>query len=172
VRVPGRPYYLLPGLRRPQHWTAIRPLSFDAALAGLQSAFSLLVADVAADVEGEAECGSLDIEERNHMARRVTATADIVVVVGLDGPTGRGALQGCVEALGQHGVSPERLVTVLNRVDHPLALPSFGPDVDLVAWSAPLVDRVAQLLDELPPHDGPASLVAIAPGSIGHWDTP
>ncbi len=60
---------LLPGLRRPEHWTAVSPPAFDAMLTGLLRFFGLVVADITGEFEGEVETGSLDVEERNHMAR-------------------------------------------------------------------------------------------------------
>jgi hypothetical protein len=36
----------------------------------MRSAFSVVVADVCGDTEGEADSGSIEVEERNHMAER------------------------------------------------------------------------------------------------------
>ena len=47
-----------------------------AALAGLRATFEVVVADIDADLEGEAECGSIEVEERNTMARTVANRAD------------------------------------------------------------------------------------------------
>ena len=67
--VPRRGYRLLLGLRRPEAWSALRPRAIDASIVGLRRSFQVVVADVTGDVEGEAEGGSVDVEERNHLAR-------------------------------------------------------------------------------------------------------
>ena len=66
---PTRGYHLLLGLRRHRDWTAVRPRAFAAALDGLRRGFRIVVADVDADVEGEQATGSVDVEERNAIAR-------------------------------------------------------------------------------------------------------
>jgi hypothetical protein len=113
--VPSRRYHLLLGLRRHRDWTAIRPRAFDAALESLRRSFSIVVADVDRDVEGEAQCGSVDVEERNLMARTVTAGADVVVVVGRPGVVGLMGLVRTVVDLIDHGVAVPRLVPVVNQ---------------------------------------------------------
>ncbi len=80
--VEGRGYQLLLGLRRHRDWTALRPRAVEASLDGLRRCFRVTVADVDPDVEGEDECGSLDVEERNLLARAATRHADLVVIVG------------------------------------------------------------------------------------------
>ena len=113
--VPGRGYRLLLGLRRPSGWTALRPHSFDAALEGLRGAFQLVVADLTGDLEGEAECGSVDVEERNHMARQTVQTADAVVAVGAPGVKGIHSLTYLLRSALAGGVSSSRLIPVINR---------------------------------------------------------
>jgi hypothetical protein len=106
---------LLPGLRRPGHWTAVSPAAFDAVLAALLESFDLVIADVTGDVEGERESGSLDVEERNHMARSTTVAADAVIVVGAPGANGTRRLTLLVDDLLDHGIDPARIVPVVNR---------------------------------------------------------
>lgn len=113
--VPERGYGLLLGLRRHRDWTALRPPAVGAALEGLRRAFRLVVADVDGDVEGEADTGSLDVEERNLLARSALATADLVLVVGRPGLTGLHAHLGVVGDLLDLGVEASRLVPVVNR---------------------------------------------------------
>ena len=87
---PAQPHVLVPrprlplllGLRQPRDWSALPPRAFDAAIEGLTRTFQLTVADVDADLEGEDEGGSVDVEERNMMARTSLLGADAVVVVG------------------------------------------------------------------------------------------
>lgn len=77
-----RHYHLLLGLRRHRDWTALRPRAVDATIDSLRRCFRLVVADIDPDLEGEAETGSPDIEDRNLLARRTVAAASAVVVVG------------------------------------------------------------------------------------------
>jgi hypothetical protein len=114
-RVEARGYHLLLGLRRHRDWTAIRPRAFEAAIDSLRRGFRVVVADVDDDVEGERSTGSLDVEERNGMARVVTAAADLVVVVGAPGLHGLHGLLRVTRDLLDHGVSGHRLLPVLNR---------------------------------------------------------
>lgn len=113
--VAERGYRLLLGLRRPRQWTAIRPRAFDAALDGIQRTFALTVCDVDPDLEGEAETGSVDVEERHLMARTALARSQVVFAVG--GPDTKG-LFALVRLLGEllaFGVPHDRLVPVINR---------------------------------------------------------
>lgn len=113
--VPRRGYRLLLGLRRPEAWAVLRPRTVDAAIEGLRRSFQITVADVTGDVEGEAECGSADVEERNHLARHAVRNASVVVTVGSAGLKGIHSLAGLVRALVAIGVAPERIVPVVNR---------------------------------------------------------
>jgi cellulose biosynthesis protein BcsQ len=110
-----RGYRLLLGLRRRRFWPAIRPRAFEAAFASLRSTFDVVVCDVTADFEGEDATGSIEIEDRNIMARTALAAADVVVVVGEPDMKG---LHGLVRLIGEvleTGVEPARLVPVLNQ---------------------------------------------------------
>lgn len=110
-----RGYDLLLGLRRHRDWTALRPHAVAAALDGLRSAYQMVVADVDCDVEGETASGSLDIEERNQLARTTLSQADLVMVVGLCGLSG---LHSQIRVLGdliEHGVVPDRMLAIVNR---------------------------------------------------------
>ena len=113
--VPDRGYHLLLGLRRHRDWSAVRPRAFAAGLDGLRRSFRMVVADVAADVEGEASTGSVDVEERNVIARSTLLAADLVVVVGRPGLSGLHALLRCVDDLLHHGVVGEAVLPVCNR---------------------------------------------------------
>jgi hypothetical protein len=114
-RVPSRGYHLLLGLRRHRDWIALRPRSFEAAVDGLRRSYSIVVADIDPDLEGEAECGSVDVEERNLMARTVASMADVTVIVGQPGLKGTLGLVRVVNAVLQFGVPSERVVTAVNR---------------------------------------------------------
>jgi len=114
-RVDRRGYHLLLGLRRHRDWTAIRPRAFEAGLEGLRRGFRVVVADIDADLEGEALTGSLDVEERNTMARVVADAADLVVAVGEPGLHGVHSLLRVTRDLLHHGVSGGRILPVVNR---------------------------------------------------------
>ncbi|MFQ5557118.1 MAG: hypothetical protein ACE5GB_06380, partial [Acidimicrobiales bacterium] len=111
----GRGYHLLLGLRRHRDWTAIRPRALEAGLDGLLRCYRLVVADIDPDLEGEAETGSLDIGDRNLMARTVAERADLVVVVGTDGVKGLHALARTIRAMLDGGVPVDRIVPTVTR---------------------------------------------------------
>jgi MinD-like ATPase involved in chromosome partitioning or flagellar assembly len=176
VAIDGAAYRLMVGLHRPSHWTAIRPAVFDAALESLRDTFSVVVADVTGDLEGEAETGSDDVEERNHMARRTVASSDIVVVVGAAGRTSQMALDATFEAVVDHIGDASRVVKVLNRIwpDDPadpdmIAVSSMPASADLVEWGGRLTDAIVGLLSEGRLRHPPPGPTLVAPRSIGHW---
>jgi MinD-like ATPase involved in chromosome partitioning or flagellar assembly len=113
--VPDRGYDLLLGLRRHRDWVALRRWAVAAALDGLRRTYRLVVVDVDADVEGEAESGSPEIEDRNQFARTALADADLVLVVGTPGVGGTHAQLRVVRELVAYGVEPGRLLPVVNR---------------------------------------------------------
>ena len=113
--VEGRGYQLLLGLRRRRDWAALRPRAVEAAIDGLLQAYRQVVADVDADVDGDAECGSVEVEERNVLARTAVGRADAIVVVGSGDLKGLHGLLRVVADLVEHGVTPGRLLPVVNR---------------------------------------------------------
>jgi hypothetical protein len=113
--VPGRGYALLLRLRRHRDWAALRPRAVEAAIDGLRRAHRVVVADIDPDVEGEDQCGSTDVEDRNVLARTVASRAGAVVVVGSPGTKGLHSLVRVVDGLLELGVPGRRLVPVLNR---------------------------------------------------------
>lgn len=114
-RVDERGYQLLLGLRRHRDWTSIRPRALSAALDGLRSAFRVVVADIDSDLEGERATGSVDVEERNVMARSVASAADLVIAVGAPGLRGVHGLLRVTRDLRDHGVSDHRILPIVNR---------------------------------------------------------
>jgi hypothetical protein len=113
--VPGRGYDLLLGLRRHRDWTALRPRALAAGLDGVRRAYRMVVSDVDPDVEGEAECGSVDVEDRNLLARAALRDAEVVLVVGSPGIAGVHAHLRVVRELVEFGVAASRIVPVVNR---------------------------------------------------------
>ncbi len=144
--VEARGYELLLGLRRHRDWVSLRRRATQAAVDGLRHTYGTVVVDVDADVEGHAETGAIELDDRNVLARHAHATADVVVVVGTPGLRGVHALSRCLRALIDLGVDPERLVPVINHAPRGLLArreitqavreqvrPVLGRDSDLMA---------------------------------------
>ncbi|MFP5377036.1 MAG: CpaE family protein [Acidimicrobiia bacterium] len=113
--VPERGYHLLLGLRRARFWASLRPRAFAAAFESLRGAYRVVVCDTDADVEGEDEGGSLEVEERHVMSRTAVLGADVVLAVGLPGLKGAHALARVLTDLRAAGAPPGRVVPVVNR---------------------------------------------------------
>lgn len=130
-----RRYHLLLGLRRARYWATLRPRAFEAAFQSLRRAFSVVVCDVTADLEGEDDAGSADVEERNLMARTAAAAADVVFAVGRPGVKGVHSLARVMVDLAGFGVPAGRIVPVVNVAPrHPRARAELAATLaDLVA---------------------------------------
>lgn len=148
--VADRGYQLLLGLRRHRDWTTLRPRAVAAALASLRSSYRVVVADVDADLEGDDDVGSADVEDRNALARSTLPRASVALVVGQPGVTRLHALVRTVEHLLDGGVDPARTVLVLNRSPR-------SPRA-----RAELTRAVAALLGEVPGGDRLASPLHLA----------
>lgn len=112
--VVDRRYSLLLGLRQARYWATLRPRAFSAAFESLRAAYATVVCDVAADLEGEDDGGSSDVEDRNLMARTVVPAADLVFAVGRPGVKGVHALVRVLSDLGRAGIPAGRIVPVVN----------------------------------------------------------
>jgi MinD-like ATPase involved in chromosome partitioning or flagellar assembly len=113
--VERRGYSLLVGLRQHRDWTVIRPTAFASALSSVRRAFRFVVADIEGDLEGEDETGSIDIEERNLLARHTATSADSVVLVGSSTIKGLRAIARAIRQLVALGVDDDRIIVVVNR---------------------------------------------------------
>ncbi len=113
--VADRGYRLLLGLRRSHHWVALRARALGAALDSLQYCVDVVVADVEADLEGEAETGSIDVEERHLLARAAVARSAAVVVVGEGSTKGTHALVRTICDVVGAGVPASRVLPVFTR---------------------------------------------------------
>lgn len=134
--IEGRGYDLLIGLRRRRFWTALRPNACVASLNAFASSFAAVVFDADADVEGESDSGSIDIEERNVLARTSLAMADSVVVVGQASLKGLHSLTRVIHDLTDFGVAPGVIQPIINYApQNPRARAAYG------AALADLVDR-------------------------------
>jgi hypothetical protein len=109
----ARGYDLLLGLRRHRDWTALRPRAVAAAVDGLGQAYRLVVAEIDPDLEGEADTGSADVEERNALARTVVERADVLVVVSRPGVQGVHRLGRAITGLLEAGLPSERVQPVI-----------------------------------------------------------
>jgi hypothetical protein len=156
--VTERGYHLLLGLRRPHYWSALRSRSFEAALSSLRQAFSAVVCDIEPDLEGEEEGGSLDVEERNLMARTAVRQADGVLVVGRPDMPGLHGLVRLIGDLVAFGVPGSRIVPVLNQTPRRPRLRAeltrtfrdlVGPMIDALGASP----RSAEASPRTPLHD-------------------
>ena len=110
-----RGYDVLLGLRRHRDWTALRPRACEAAVEGLCRTYLHVVADVDADVEGDEQCGSTDVEDRNALARHTLGRADLVLAVGVPGVAGVHSQLRVIRDLLEVGVDVGRIVPVVNR---------------------------------------------------------
>jgi len=109
-----RRYALLLGLRRARYWTTLRPRAFAAAFESLRASYGTVICDVTADLEGEDDGGSADVEDRNLMARTAVPAADVVFAVGRPGVKGVHALVRVLTDLGRAGIPAGRVVPVFN----------------------------------------------------------
>jgi len=182
-----RGYCLLLGLRRARYWPTLRPRAFASAFASLRQCFDVIVCDVTADFEGEADAGSSDVEERNLPARAAVGDADVVVAVGRPGMKGAHSLVRVLADLTSAGVAASRLLPVVNcaprspraraeltaalhdlarpalgggRTSSPLFLPTRAVDAALrdgTLLPAPLPARLATGIGAVLDHAGRAS---------------
>lgn len=113
--VEQRKYDLLLGLRNHRDWTILRRRSTEVAIAGLSRSYRHLVVDVDNDIEGEGETGSIDVEDRNTLARVAFECANVAVVVGEGSMKGLFALTRATNRLVDFGVDPASIVAVINH---------------------------------------------------------
>ena len=115
VPIHKRGYDLLPGLRRRRLWTQLRASSSAAALTSLRRAYDLVIADVDADLEGEPDSGSVDLEERNQLARLAVEQATIILVVGHSSMKGLHSMTRVIRDVVEHGANPSSVQPVFNH---------------------------------------------------------
>lgn len=111
--VEERGYDLLLGLRRATDWPTLRARSVTASVEGLRRTWDAVVADVDATVEGEAETGSMDVEDRHLLARTVLLDADLVVLVSRPGMKWVHGTVRVMKDLADLGVDPRVMQTVV-----------------------------------------------------------
>ncbi len=109
-----RNYHVLLGLRQARFWATLRRRAVEAAFDSLQRAYRVVVCDTDADLEGEDDGGSIDVEERHVMARTAASRANVVFVVGLPSMKGMHALVRVLADQLAFGVPVGRIVPVVN----------------------------------------------------------
>lgn len=125
--IEARGYSLLLGLRRAHEWASLRRRAFEASFETIRRAYDVVVCDCEADLEGEVDGGSVDVEDRNVMARTAATRADVVFAVGEPSMKGAHALVRVVADLVGFGLPPERVVPVVNRAPkHPRSRAEIG----------------------------------------------
>jgi hypothetical protein len=110
---PRHGYDVLPGLRRHQDWTTLRRRATSAALDSIRCSFDLVVADADADLEGEKQTGSIDIEDRNQLARELTITSDLVVLTARAGVAGTSRSLEILRNLVELDIDSRRILLVV-----------------------------------------------------------
>ncbi len=80
--VPGRGYSVLLGRRRVAEWVTLRRRSVDASIEALTRSFDTVVVDLDADLDGQADTGSPDVDDRHAVTLVSLELADAVLVVG------------------------------------------------------------------------------------------
>ncbi|HEX2038159.1 MAG TPA: hypothetical protein VHF47_00340 [Acidimicrobiales bacterium] len=191
--VPERGYRLLLGLRQARLWPALRPRAVEAAFDSVRAGWRVVVCDADADVEGEDDCGSADVEDRHVLARTAVRSSDVVLVVGVPGMKGVHSLARVLHELEAFGVRPGRLVPVVNRAPRNrraraeivraldrsavVFLPerrvdeAFRDGVRLPAsLTAPLVGAYLAVRERQGPVDAPTA-GPLQPGSLAVWSS-
>jgi hypothetical protein len=139
-------YDLLCGLRRRQEWVALSGNLSEQLVEVLRRARGRVVAEVSAELDGRSETGSLDVEDRNGLARAVVSQAALVVVVGRGTTTGLPRLVRLLTEVERHGVDRRRLRPVVNdvprssarRVSAAHAVSALLDELAGDGWPAPL----------------------------------
>lgn len=198
IGLADRGYYLLPGVLKQSSWASMSMMAIDNTLAGLQRSFLHVVADVTADFEGEEVAGSIDIEERNALARMAATDSDLVVAVGHASTKGVHSLSRTIRELLALGVDAERIMPVVTLAPKsPLMKSEINRALAVLADSDELAGAVFANVDPDPsvrdgialPKKHAASMAAsveafltrlrdsrrsepepIALGSIGDWE--
>lgn len=136
--VEHRGYSLLLGLRRPSDWTALPSRATDAAISSLRGTFRWVVADCTPEFDGDSETGSIDVEERNHLARRCVQQAAAILVVGTPDLRGVRQLVRLIDDLIASGIDANDLVAVINRAPRsPAARAQSNRAIAELATAAP-----------------------------------
>ena len=125
--ISGRNYDLLLGLRRRRFWTAIRPTAASTAFKNLAASYGVVVVDADAEFDGESETGSMDMEERNVLARTAAQGADTVLAVGHASLKGLHTLTRVIGDLRDFGIADSTIQPIINQApSSPKAKAAYG----------------------------------------------
>lgn len=149
---------VLPGLHTHADWVSVGPQAAETVLTAVRARATTVVAHVDPDLEGEAETGSFDIEDRNALARTSVAAADLVLVVPARGQTARTGADAVLAALSRFGTAPERIAVISGH--RWLVGPAVRTLLARKRASAP-AEAAAPVS-----HQEPRRIV---PGTLGHW---
>jgi len=161
-------YRILFGVRHPRDWLALGPRSVRSALASLRHHAGALVAVVGDDLDGEAETGSADLEDRNHLARSAVLTADLILVAPAHTNAAAHAQAILLEDLAH--LRPDAVTVVV----------PFGAGNDPSEGAPPLPDAVERAISATMSCASRSTVrgdvdlagVLVRPGELGHWRTP
>ncbi|MCU1370809.1 MAG: hypothetical protein JWO77_2003 [Ilumatobacteraceae bacterium] len=175
---------LLPGLRRHQDWISVGGHAAGVALGAVRTGSAVVVAHVDRDLEGEADTGSFDIEDRNTLARTAVRAADLVIVSGRSGPAGHAGLLATLESVAAFRGPSERTLALATGSAR---IARRNRRFDLQAHGRVLLHREGDLVDLRLGHAVRTQLAAlvsvprapaaptqpepqrVVPGALGHW---
>jgi hypothetical protein len=112
--VPAMGYDLLTGLRSRHLASTFQHPTILESLHSLANAYTVAVVEIDDEFDGEADTGSIDIEERNALARTTLFAADHVVVTGRASKQGLRDLSAGIEALISFGIPTSAIYPVVN----------------------------------------------------------
>jgi hypothetical protein len=143
---------LLGPARSPSGWpVGDPPAPFGRrSIEALTRSFDTVVVDLDADLDGQADTGSPDVDDRHAVALSTLELADAVLVVGRHGLHGLHAVAGLIDELVDSGVPDHRIVPVF------MAAPR-SPAARAAATAA-LVRLVDSAPDASGTDDGPSTL--------------
>lgn len=113
--IPQRNYDVIAGAPKHNLWTTWSRSRVERVIDGLRDAYRIIVADVDHDIEGEAESGALEIEERNVLARTILSNADHIVLTIANSISGFARGVNIVNELKDFGCDIDALTIVLNE---------------------------------------------------------
>ena len=188
TRPAGRPYRLLPGLRRRRDWPAIGGPSLRATLVNLRRHHLVTVVDVEPLVDLTPPGQAVGPATPGEPCRIVMSLADLVLVAGRPGERGARSTERVLANLADAGVPRDRLLPVVltehsgsrrrarraarllehsDASDTGRALVVSDPDDGDAGLATLLATEVLSTLDLLPAREDDGGVVPVAVGSLG-----
>lgn len=155
-------YWVVRGAGHPHAWTTVRAEAAARAVEALTMAADVVVAVADPDLDGEAETGSVDLEERHALARASVRTASAIAVADDGTPVGTAvALATAAAASTLAGPTP----TLARFGADGRAIRSGGAAATIGELVSASIDRARRAR---PPLGSPGSVPRpIAPGDLG-----